>query len=129
VSAQLAKLPAEMKRVLRRREVSPSDSETFTHLFAGSAPSVTLITREGAKMLTMRSDKPSAVEFQRQLVAMSEAVDSHGGYIRGQENASPELQAKAQEFTRRVAGLIAAEEREARSDAFAVLKGRPRQLR
>ena len=73
----------------------------------------------------MRSDKPSAVRFQRWLAeVVLPAIDDHGGYIRGQENLSADKLAVVQASTRKAAGLIAAEERDARDAGFQLLKRR-----
>ncbi|MFT3974034.1 MAG: BRO family protein [Amaricoccus sp.] len=122
------RIPAEHKRTMRKAELKEEvDYSETSSLFPGRTNAITLVTREGAADLALDSRKPQAKRFRRWMVygAFSE-IDTRGSYTVGQEDLSEAGKDRLAAVAHQHQGLIAAEEREARSLAFDVLKGRLR---
>lgn len=129
----------KQSRALER--VNPADKGRTKLSTPGGPQDFVTVNRSGLFALVFQSRKPAAKAFQHWVTSIVlPAIEQDGAYIRGEEAAlkattAGQLQAH-QQATRVVAaqaiesketwGLIALEERDARSSAFALLKGKTR---
>lgn len=127
----------KQSRALER--VNPADKGRTKLSTPGGPQDFVTVNRSGLFALVFQSRKPPAKAFQHWVTSIVlPAIEQDGAYIRGEEAAhnattAGELQAH-QQATRVVAaqaieaketrGLIALEERDARSSGFALMRGR-----
>lgn len=92
-------------------------------------PNVTIINEPGLYSLIFSSNKEAAKRFKKWITSVViPSVRHHGGYITGQEALSITEQAQTLQVIHKEAqrvGLCALEEREARSEAFKLMRGNP----
>lgn len=96
----------------------------------GGKQRVRIINESGLYHLTFRSKKPAAQRFRQWITGeVIPAIRKNGGYVTGQEKmpAAEQLQTTQtiKQESQRVAGVNAAEEREARWNAFRGMRGKP----
>ena len=96
----------------------------------GGKQRVRIINESGLYNLTFRSKKPAAQRFRQWITSeVIPAIRKNGGYVVGQEMlpAAEQVQTTQtiKQESQRVAGVNAAEEREARSNAFRIMRGKP----
>lgn len=95
----------------------------------GGDQRVLVINESGLYHLTFKSRKPAAKRFRQWITGeVIPSIRRHGGYVSGMEKLSPVQQAQTVQLIRqevqRVAGVNAAEEREARRLGLAAVRGR-----
>jgi len=95
----------------------------------GGRQQVSIINEAGLYALIFRSRKASAKDFQTWITAVViPSIRQHGGYINGQEAISIGDQAQTLKAVRQEAqrvGMCAREEREARREAFKLIRTSP----
>lgn len=107
------------------------DYEKDTHIVGtlGGPQLVTVINESGLYHLIFKSRKEAAIRFRKWVTAtVLPSIRRNGGYVSGMEKLSPMQQAQTvqliHEEVQRVAGVNAAEEREARRMGLSAIRGR-----
>ncbi|WP_200384098.1 BRO family protein [Rhodocyclus tenuis] len=116
---------------VRRLDDDERNTLRITQQIRRGNPLVSVINESGLYSLIFASRKEQARVFKKWITgAVLPAIRQHGGYINGMEALAPERQQETLVIVHEEAlrvGLDAAEEREARSDAFKLLnRGRVR---